>query len=242
MAPHRAAPAVVGAFLVLYALVQLAGAALRGPRWFARADAFEVYATLVGRLCPVGCRDGRMVLRNPLPELATATVPPGTAAFVAVWWGSTVVDSAASSTVWNGLVQRVGAPVLWGTVLLVAVCAAVAGSIRLVARDVTQTLVPIAVGYTVAHYFSLLVVEGQRGLLLALGTAAEPWRPAPAVVAAVQVAAVLLGHVAGVVAAHDRVLVTASAEPAAARIADELPLVLLMVGYTLVGLTLLFAA
>jgi hypothetical protein len=52
---------------------------------------------------------------------------------------------------------------------------------------------------------------------------------------------VLLGHVAGVVAAHDRALVTT---PAAgpARTADELPLVLLMVGYTLVGLTLLFAA
>ncbi|HEX8518954.1 MAG TPA: hypothetical protein VF667_05130, partial [Pseudonocardia sp.] len=229
-----------------HAAVQLAGAAVRGPGWFARGDPFEVYSTMIARLCPFARRDGRAVLRNPL--VATAPVPPGAAAFVAVWWGSTVVDSTSSSTAWGALVQRVGGPVLLGptllgTVLLVLVCAAVAGSIALVTRsgDMTPALVPVAVGYTVAHYFSLLVVEGQRGLLLAVGSTVEPWRPAPAAVAAVQVAAVLLGHVAGVVAAHDRALVTT---PAAgpARPADELPLVLLMVGYTLVGLTLLFAA
>jgi hypothetical protein len=123
----------------------------------------------------------------------------------------------------------------------------VAGSIRLVSRHdhgagTAPTLVPIAVGYTVAHYASLLLVEGRRGALLLVGvTDAPALTPAPGAIAVVQIVAVLAGHACGVLAAHDRVLAgTAPATPGA-RIADELPLVLLMVGYTMIGLALLFA-
>ncbi len=243
VAPHRDTPAVVGTFLLAYAAVQLGGAVWRGPGWFARGDAFEVYSTLIGQLAPFTRRGGRPALRNPLPALAAAPSTPGLAAFVAVWWGSTVVDGVSSSTVWAAVVQRTGAPVLLGSVLLVAVCVAVAASIVVVARagDVAPTLVPIATGYTVAHYFSLLVIEGGRSFTLLVASGSAPWRPAPVVVATVQVGAVLLGHVAGVVAAHDRVLAGTAHPTLGERIADELPLVLVMVGYTLVGLTLLFS-
>jgi hypothetical protein len=56
------------------------------------------------------------------------------------------------------------------------------------------------------------------------------------VVAAVQIAAVLAGHVVAVVAAHDR---SVALLPVHRRLADQVPLVLLMVAYTMVGLFLL---
>jgi hypothetical protein len=69
--------------------------------------------------------------------------------------------------------------------------------------------------------------------------------PPPLLIAAIQVTAILVGHVAGVVAAHDRVL--ALTEPTAShsagrRLADQVPLVLIMIVYTMVGLYLLVIA
>jgi hypothetical protein len=250
VAPGSAEPLAVGGFLVGYAVVQVGCAVVWGHGWFARGDCFEVYSELIGRLAPIGRdADGHLRGRNPFNGLAGTPPGPGLAAFVSVWWGSTVFDSVTGAPRWAELVQRTSVPVLLGTTGLVVVCVAVLTSLVLVVRhlDVTATLIPIAVGYTVAHYASLLVVEGRTGVVVlaqAWGWGAD-WsasRPlAPAVVTAVQLTAVLAGHVCGVVAAHDRT-VSGEDRPLASRIADELPMVLLMVGYTVTGLALLFAA
>jgi hypothetical protein len=173
-----------------------------------------------------------------------ALAAAGPAGFVAVWWGSTVFDSAAASPVWTGFVDRAGAPLLWGTAGLVLLCALVFLAVRWTAGrlDVTLSLIPIAVGYTLAHYLSLLIVEAPRGFLLLLGLPAECWdvSPSPAVIAGAQIALILIGHVLGVIVAHDRALTVAGPKPPAAVLADELPLVLLMIGFTWAGLFLLF--
>jgi hypothetical protein len=62
------------------------------------------------------------------------------------------------------------------------------------------------------------------------------WHCSTALVAAVQIAAVLMGHVVAVVVAHDRCVALL---PPDRRLADQIPLVLLMVAYTMVGLFLL---
>jgi hypothetical protein len=173
-----------------------------------------------------------------------ALAAAGPAGFVAVWWGSTVFDSAAALPVWTGFVDRAGAPLLWGTAGLVLLCALVFLAVRWTAGrlDVTLSLIPIAVGYTLAHYLSLLIVEAPRGFLLLLGLPAERWdvSPSPAVIAGAQIALILIGHVLGVIVAHDRALTVAGPKPPAAVLADELPLVLLMIGFTWAGLFLLF--
>ena len=56
------------------------------------------------------------------------------------------------------------------------------------------------------------------------------------VIALVQVGAIILGHVVGVTLAHERALLSARR----ARASDQLPLVLVMVCFTLGGLGLLF--
>ena len=80
--------------------------------------------------------------------------------------------------------------------------------------------IPIALAYVVAHYFSLLVYQGQAmGYLVSdpLGHGSNLFGTASAtidynVIGAngvwyVQVAALVIGHVAGLALAHDRALV-----------------------------------
>jgi hypothetical protein len=251
VAPDRSDARVVGVWLTGYAVVQVGMGLVRGREWFARGDGFEVYSELAGRLSLLATdEDGRFVLRSPLAGLTTVAHPPGTAAFVAVWWGSTIFDSASGSPVWVGVVQSSGVPVLLSTAGLVGVCLLVAASLRwtLSRADMALPLVPIAVGYTLAHYASLLVVEGPRGLLLLVqqwgvaGSIELDIVPDPAVIAVVQVVLIVIGHLVGVLAAHDRMLRASPGRTLTLVIADELPGVLLMVGYTWAGLFLLFAA
>jgi hypothetical protein len=251
VAPDRSDPRVVGIWLTGYAVVQVGMGFVRGREWFARGDGFEVYSELAGRLSLLATdEDGRFVLRSPLAGLTTVAHPPGTAAFVAVWWGSTIFDSASGSPVWVGVVQSSGVPVLLSTAGLVGVCLLVGASLRwtLSRADIALPLVPIAVGYTLAHYASLLVVEGPRGLLLLVqqwgvaGSVELDIVPDPAVIAVVQVVFIVIGHLVGVLAAHDRMLRASPGRTLTLVIADELPSVLLMVGYTWAGLFLLFAA
>lgn len=255
VSPGRTDPRLIGVWLSAYALVQLGFGLVRGEQWFARGDAFEMYSELAGRMSVLGTGDdGRFVLRSPLAGLTTVAHPRGTTAFVAVWWGSTIFDSASGSPVWAGFVQSTGAPVLVSTAGLVGVCLLVAGSLWWTMRraDIALPLVPIAAGYTLAHYASLLIVEGPRGLQLLVqpwvqqpgtaGSAGPVIVPDPAAIAVVQVACIVVGHLVGVLAAHDRGLRAAPGRQHTLVIADELPGVLLMVGYTWAGLFLLFAA
>jgi hypothetical protein len=251
---HHTDPPVVGAFLLGYAVLVTGAAAVYGEGFFALGDPFEVYSTLVGALAPAR--------GNPPRALARITPAPGLVAVLAVWWGSTVFDGLS-------------------TAALFALIAVVAAGYRLAtgaaASALVTTLVPIAVGYTVAHYASLLITEGPRAVVQLVHPGTEGpsvGLPVPVVIAVIQVAAVLTGHVLGVVAAHDRVLAlaesptradgipdsrgTADSRGAAAgpdsrgtaasavvdqrRVAEQLPLVLLMIVYTMIGLYLLVLA
>jgi hypothetical protein len=98
------------------------------------------------------------------------------------------------------------------------------------------TLLPIAGGYLIAHYLTL-VVQGAVWLpsLIAdtTSTVAPPldWMPISAVWY-LSVGAIVIGHIAGVVLAHRRALRDSATRPVVA----GLPLVLLMVGYTVLSL------
>ncbi len=239
VAPERDRPAVVAGFLLVYALVHV-GAALRfGARWFDRGDAFEVYSTLTGAVSAFGrLSDGRVGVRNPFRGLAAVPVAPGLVGFVAVWWGSTVFDGLTGWVGW----QVLALPAVLDTLVLGGLVLLVAGAYRAatgrLAGALASTLVPIAAGYTIAHYIVLLLVEAPRGLAQLAGQELGPVPavPAPGLVAAIQIGAVLVGHVVAVVAAHDRCVALL---PEHRRLADQVPLVLLMVVYTMVGLYLL---
>ncbi|MEU6213740.1 hypothetical protein ABZ891_28075 [Streptomyces sp. NPDC047023] len=255
VSPDPASTTTLLIALASYAVVQLLLAARFGERWFDDGDAFEAYSTLLARLSPLGRRDdGRLVLRNPFHGLDATPERPGLVATVCVLLGSTAYDGFSDNPAWIDTLQT--SPLgrtptatlgLLASVALVAtlfcLCAA---ATRLVSgphpRPLTafaHSLVPIALGYLIAHYFSLLVVEGPRTVSMALGTdnASAPDPPlGPGGLAALQVIAVVVGHVLGVVAAHDR---SVRLFPPARAVAGQLPLLALMVTYTLGGLSLL---
>ena len=120
-------------------------------------------------------------------------------------------------------------------------------------RRFAHTLIPIAAAYLVAHYFSLLAYNGQDLWRLAsdpLGDGSDLFGGAGhaidySILSATaiwyaQVIALVGGHVAALVLAHDRALVVYGSAKAAAR--SQIVMLVLMVCFTCLGLWLLSAA
>ncbi|TFV52787.1 hypothetical protein [Blastococcus sp. TF02A-35] len=263
--PGRAEPGTVAAFLVGYTVVHTALALWFGEGWFARGDGFEVYSALVARLSPWARRaDGRLVARNPLANASATPETPGLAAVVVVLLGSTAFDGLSRTAWWqsgpgaanDSLSGTVG---LAGSIALVAALYLVGTRLsgRLAGQPVAvqparyaASVIPIALGYTVAHYFSLLLLDGQTTWILAsnpfgtpgvdlfgtYGNVVDLTAVSPDTIAYVQVGGVVAGHVAGVTLAHERALLSERH----ARASDQLPLVVVMVLFTVGGLGLLF--
>jgi hypothetical protein len=114
-----------------------------------------------------------------------------------------------------------------------------------------HSLIPIVIGYVFAHYLTYLVERGQQALigladplgrgwnLLGLGHAEVNYALSlhPSVLATLKVCFVVAGHIAGVIAAHDRALWLL---PKGHQVTGQLAMMLVMVGYTFTGLYLLF--
>ncbi|MCW2703749.1 MAG: conserved rane protein of unknown function [Blastococcus sp.] len=263
--PDRADPTTVAAFLIGYAVVQLVLALWFGEEWFAAGDGFEVYSTVIARLSPWGRRDdGRLVLRNPLVNATVAPVDRGLVAVVVVLLGSTAFDGLSRTVFWqtgpgaanDSLSGTAGLLVMIGLVAgLYVLGARLSGRLAGQAEGVQPrryagTVIPIALGYTVAHYFSLFMLDGQTTWILAsnpfglagvdlfgtYGNVVDLTAVTSDAIALVQVGAIVTGHVAGVTLAHERALLSARR----ARASDQLPLVIVMVLFTVGGLGLLF--
>jgi hypothetical protein len=269
VAPDNTTLPVLRVFFATYLAVHLLAATYYGSRWFDRGDGFEVFSDLAGRLSPVGRRrDGRLVLRSPLVGVSGLPIAPGLYAVVGVLLGSTAYDSFSSSPTWIRLLQDAPTSTevtgtIGLTVAVAAVTAAFAGvaavtgaqaglPARQTAGQLAHSLVPIVMGYVLAHYWSLLLLLGQETLIRLsdpLGTGAnwlgtgnrgiDTTLAGPTLVAVVQVCAVVTGHVLGVVLAHDRSVRLLPREHA---LRGQLPMLLLMLGYTIGGLWLLFAS
>ncbi|MGH8893839.1 MAG: hypothetical protein ACRDWY_11130 [Actinomycetes bacterium] len=269
VAPENTTLPVLRTFFAAYLAVHLLAATYWGSSWFDRCDGFEVFSSLAGRLSPLGRRpDGTLVLRSPLVGVASTPTGPGLFAVVGVLLGSTAYDSLAGSPEWVNVLQDgpfsaevTGTLGLLGIVLLVTVAFAGASALsgrgsglppREVGAQLAHSIVPIVMGYVVAHYWSLLVLIGQQTVIQLsdpLGTGAN-WLGTgdwgiqasladPGLTSVIQVAAVVTGHLLGVVLAHDRAVLLL---PRRRAVVGQIPLLVLMVGYTVGGLTLLFAA
>src|SRR4029450_5552989 len=158
------------------------GAILFGDRWFSTADPFEVYATLMSRMSPWGRRtDGALVVRDPLENLDGLKPRRGLVGMVAALLGSTAYDGFSNSSAWIGWAQNQDISMTWlGTAALIVfilfVLVTYSGATLLAGRlsDSSRTtlprlfahsVIPIVLGYVVAHYLTLFILEGQRTLV-----------------------------------------------------------------------------
>jgi hypothetical protein len=123
---------------------------------------------------------------------------------------------------------------------------------RTLARTFLHTLVPIAFGYMLAHYFSLLVLDGQAiGYLVSdpLGRGSDLFGTANflinynlisfAAIWYVQIAAIVTGHVSGLILSHERGLIELKSPEAAAR--SQYWMLAIMVAFTCLALWILSA-
>ena len=267
VAPDRTTLLVLRVAVGLFVLVSVVGSLTFGERWFREGDPFEVLSRLYGRMSPLGRRpDGRLVLRSPVHGPSLLSARRGLLATAAVMLGGTAYDSLSADIRYAGWVQSTAAPDLARTGTLLGVVVLVGGALHLaaaisawlsgvpvrgVAADLAPSLLPIAAGYLVAHYYSLLAFQGPRTLALLsdpLGTGANwlgtggvapwAWLIQPTLVAVVQAGAIVIGHVLGVVVAHERAI---RILPHRAAVVGQVPLMVLMVAYTVGGLSLLFS-
>ena len=268
--PNSTYLVAVRTWVALYVVILLVGSVAFGRAWFSSADPFEVFSSVVARLSPFGRRtDGVLVVRNPLENLDGLKPVAGLVAVVAVLFGSTGYDSFSESPFWLTYAQSVevnpvllDSAVLLGFVLVVGLSFTVAtmtvgglGHIerRQLPRTFAHSVVPIIVGYFVAHYLTLLFETGQQTLAQMsdpLSTGADILGTAnmgvnffltlhPTGLAITKVAAVVFGHLLGAVAAHDRAV---RVLPRGRELVGQLPLLLVMVFYTSAGLYLLLSA
>lgn len=263
-------PRIVGGAIVAASTVLLLGALRQGRRWLRTADPLGALFGLLAALAPFEHdADGTLRLRPPFVGLSRLVPRRGTVALVLVTLGGTGFDGVARTSWWGGITAD-RSP--WGvttlhTVALLAVIGLASllylGATRasgritgdapsVVADRYVASLLPITLAYAVAHYFSLLVFEGQRFVIVLsdplargwdlLGTAT--WRVdyrlvEPTAIAWVQVGAIVAGHVLGVAAAHDRAIEASDARTA---LRGQYPLLAVMVAYTVGGLLLLLNA
>ncbi|MGH2845994.1 MAG: fenitrothion hydrolase [Thermoleophilaceae bacterium] len=269
------------ATLVYSALTFVAMALYGVETWIARGEAFSVYFNLFSRLSPVETRDRVVGLRRPLSGLAAFRPVGGTVPLLAVMIGSVTFDGASEAPIWTGIAPDIGnffqdlglspqnaleLAFLLG--LLAAILLVYAfyrlgvvgarsvgggfGSERL-ARAFVHSLVPIALAYVAAHYFTLLLFQGQGIAFLAsdplgdgsnlLGTADSQIDYGVVGADATwywQVGFVVAGHVAALTLAHDRAL--ALYDEAKLAVRSQYWMLSVMVGFTSLALWLLSQA
>lgn len=267
-APFAADPRFLGWLFIAYTMVSLTGMTVYGREtWNQRGEVFAVYFSLLARISPFA-RDeaGTLHLRAWLSGLPSAPAVPGSIAVIMVLLGSTTFDGFSRGTLWQGWTRTMseGAGALAATAGIVGtiglVAGAYAGAMAVASRvsgerwhpmavRFAHTLVPIAFAYVIAHYFSLLFIEGQIGLIVIsdpldmnmniFGTAYWEVNTAiltPLMVWYVQVAAIVIGHIAGVVLAHDRAIDRYEGSMA---LRTQYALLAVMVLFTAIGLLIL---
>jgi hypothetical protein len=244
-------PHAAGVAACVYTAYTLAMMALFGTeKWCSRGEVFSVYFGMFSQLAPFGVRDGRIGRRRVLAAATHwATIVPGSAAVVIASIASTSFDGAEDGAYKSGLegvgkwIEGAGVGPLatiriTDSIFMAATVLAVGGvyllgvrgmrsvpgapPFRVLTRGFAHTLIPIALAYLIAHYFSLFVYQEQAQFTYLpsdpLGTSTTDLfgtaeygidfsALSPNLIWYVQVAALLVGHVLGLTLAHDRALV-----------------------------------
>ena len=232
---------------LVYSAFTFIGMALYGvERWMDRGEAFSLYFNLFSRISVFQTRDGELGLRKPLSGLPQLLPMPGTVALLMVMIGTVSFDGFTNKRTWNSRSPDIAqffqdhlslspehSLELTFLVGMTAVVLFISGfywlgilgaksvgggfSARELAGRFVHSLVPIAAAYVGAHYFTLLLYQGQAMAYLAsdplgdgsniFGTAA--WQVHYGLIASnvewyVKVAMIVTGHVSGLILAHDR--------------------------------------
>ena len=276
-------PETLAIAALVYSVLTFIGMALYGvERWMDGGEAFSVYFNLFSRLSAFETRDGEVGVRRPLSGLARLEPLPGTVALVAVMIGTVSFDGFTSKRTWNSRSPDISqffqdhlsaspehALELTFLLGMIVVVLLVAGFYRLgilgarsvgggfsasrLAREFAPSLVPIAMAYVAAHYFTLLLYQGQGIFYLVsdpLGHGSDIFGTAGNQIEYgligsniewyAKVGFIIAGHVTALVLAHDRALVLYRDAKQAVR--SQYWMLGVMLGFTLLAVWLVSEA
>lgn len=266
---NSGSPRAIGVFLSAYTAFIILGAAFRGRSWALNADGFGVLFKYFGAIGPLQHdSNNRLRLCWPLTRLANISVLPGTEAVVLIVIGATAFDSLTGTSFWLDLVYRYKGWTLTayntvGLLLTISITFFIYRTAVKVMSVITEdseqeladmfvpSLIPICVAYMVSHYFSFLLLDGQKLITHISDPFGRAWdmfdtatyQPnhtflSPSLIAWVQTASIVVGHIIGIVIAHDRALERYRRELA---LRSQYPMVAAMIFFTTTGLLLLFS-
>ncbi len=247
-----ASPSTLFVVVVGYTAFTLAMMAQYGREtWRSHGEAFSVWFRLLGRLAFYALVDehGRVRRRSFGSGILEPGWTPADVTMVGLGVGSILFDGLSQTQVFFDLF---GAPgVLPRTILLLAFLGIIIGAAFVVSRTVGLAatgagLLPIALGYLIAHYLTYLLIDGQRIIIAISDPLQKGWNlfgtafyvPSgaflpPGLVWTLQLAAVVGGHMLGAWGGH--VVAAESAPPGLGtrglRLL-QLPLAVVMVGLT----------
>lgn len=257
--PEGATLPVLRGFAAAWVAWVVGGVLFQGQRWIAQADPFEAYATTVARLSPWSRTSrGVLLLVDPLRNLGSWRAPQHLAALASVLLGGTLFDALSNTAWWVRATQGLEGwawPI--GTLGLLTSVGVIYALFWIGTRpyrgiqmdSLAPGLIPLVVAYALAHYGTMLYLEGQRTLIRFSDPLGAGWdlfgmaeaAPVttlfayPTLIAVLQVLLIVGGHMAGVLVTHDIALRT---HPG--RVAVHLPLLSIMVVFTVGGLLLMF--
>ena len=260
-----ASPRVIGWFGLAYTV----GLMLMSHRWgweeVRRAEGFGVLFDALASLSPVRWDgSGRLYVRPPFVGVAEVAPSSSLLAVLLAALGGTAFDGFSRTRVWGDLMagRANWEATAVSTVGLVWVVALVGLAYHLACRSGGRitgdpgfaarfgtSLIPILVGYDLAHYFSLLLLEGQAFVAQASDPLGRGWDLfgtvdnavnwtliSTAAVGWVQLGSIVVGHLVAVVVAHDRAV--EEWRPAVA-LRSQYPMLGVMVAYTVFALVLI---
>ena len=243
-------PQTVATAALVYSTYTLAMMAVFGvEEWCERGEVFSVYFGMFGRLGIFGTRDGRLERRRPFSAATTWATIPGSVAVVVASISSTSFDGGQEGAfkdgiewLYNRFVDLGAGPTaslrLSGTIFMLLCFAGVglvyllgvrgmrtvpgAPSLAKLRVGFAHTLIPIALAYLVAHYFSFFVFQeqaqftyllsdplgtGTTDLFGTAGSGVDYTVLSANAIWYVQVVSLIAGHAIGLMLAHDRALV-----------------------------------
>jgi hypothetical protein len=258
--------AIVIVILVYSVLTGIAMAYFGREAWLERGEALSRFFATLGRFAPLHFElsPERRVVACRLRPYAAGLIPnepltPSEIAFVILVLAGVSFDGFLETPAWQALdwprtAGLFAAPVVFACVYLLF-CRLIAaaggmkgaGAVQTIAGSLALTLVPIAIAYEVAHYFSFLVQAAQYLVPIAsdpfgwgwnlFGTANVFVRLAVVetrIVWIVSVIAIVAGHVAAIYLGHVLAMRIFPEHRAAVR--SEGPMLVLMVAYTMLSL------
>lgn len=260
-------PATLAAVVIGYSMWLLAWMFVFGAdTGLQTADAFTSYNRVISAIAPFGRQDGKLVWRGWLRALPQLPNWPGLTWFVLVMIGTVTYDGLSAAPIWRTWFGDLAFNQAFNTMAMAAIVGLIglgyfgasAAAAKLsemeisageVADSFAHTLVPIGLAYAFAHYFTLIVFEGQ----LLISAASDPWGLGTDLFGTtdraidftvlpitsiwwIQLVAIVAGHIAGVVLAHDRAL---ALFPARTAVRTQWAMLALMVALTGLGLFIL---